>query len=210
MDTFNYNTQSINGIITTRNARNVCATTNPNSDNGSSITTAPIKKGLKLTFNTSSNINGDVYPDFDTTQINTGFETTVQNCLIDTLTNQGSDTIFPTRGTTLQEDAYAGFITNSMALQHSCNFAAEIVKQFQNNVLKQETDTITSLDAGTVSENDDGVTSSLTTDNIGVPTIETYKLQLNSKVLDKANLEAYFVSSEGETVGLSLDTNLIS
>jgi hypothetical protein len=52
------------------------------------------------------------------------FGAAVQNSLVNIGTQQGSDPIYPERGTTLQEDAVAGRLIDLNSAQHSSNFAA--------------------------------------------------------------------------------------
>ncbi len=53
-----------------------------------------------------------------------GFAATVQNALVNLGTGQGSDPLFPERGTTLQQDAVEGKLIDLNSAQHSSNFAA--------------------------------------------------------------------------------------
>jgi hypothetical protein len=74
-------------------------------------------KGLAITFaSTGPVINTDAYLD--------GFNTTVQNGMVDIGTAQGSDPMFPTRGTDLMRTALDGGIVNYTSARHASNFAA--------------------------------------------------------------------------------------
>lgn len=53
-----------------------------------------------------------------------GFQCTVQNALVNLLTDEGSDMIFPTRGTGLFKSALNSAIFNFRSASHVCNFAA--------------------------------------------------------------------------------------
>jgi hypothetical protein len=53
-----------------------------------------------------------------------GFKAVVQNALVNMLTENGTDMLFPTRGTNLFKKALAGGIFNYRSASHACNFAA--------------------------------------------------------------------------------------
>lgn len=73
-------------------------------------------KGVGLIF-------GETGPVFDTQAVE-GFAATVQNALVNLGTRQGSDPVFPERGTGLQADAAGGRLVDLMSAQHSANYAA--------------------------------------------------------------------------------------
>ena len=56
----------------------------------------------------------------------------LQTALVVALTVKGSDTAFPTRGTTLHHDAVRGFLINFQSARHSANFAANDTMTFMN------------------------------------------------------------------------------
>lgn len=62
-------------------------------------------------------------PTFGTGKVS-GFAASVQNALVNIGTAQGSDPVFPDRGTDLQKDAVEGRLIDLNAAQHSSNFAA--------------------------------------------------------------------------------------
>lgn len=172
--------------------------------------------GIKLTFP----INEEAYQkeiteqgdyatiDFDTKSYTSGFMGTIQNCLLNTLVELGSDTNHPERGTELEQDAVNGYITNTTNLVHSCNFAAERVKIFQNNYLgtnyitNYTTEKTPDADQTTILVEDESTLVS--------PTIYAYRLSPQVYNLDSVKLQAQFESSEGEVIGLAIDTNLLN
>jgi hypothetical protein len=68
-------------------------------------------------------IFGEAGPTFGTAAV-VGFEATVQNALVNLGTRQGTDPLYPERGTTLQKDASAGKLVELNSAQHASNFAA--------------------------------------------------------------------------------------
>lgn len=148
--------------------------------------------------------------DIDPTSYVSGFAGTIQNCLVDTLLISGSDTSHPERGTDLENDALESYITNNDTLVHSCNFAAERVKNFQNGYLSTnyivEYKTEDNLDR---SESDQTKIWVEDSTRIVSPTIESYKLTPQIYKLDVATLQAQFTSSDGETIGIAYDSSLI-
>lgn len=54
----------------------------------------------------------------------TGKLLTCQKYLINTVTNTGTDAIFPSRGTSLFKSAIGGVLIDATATIHTCNFAA--------------------------------------------------------------------------------------
>lgn len=180
------------------------------------VDSAETNIGIKLTFP----INEESYQkelaenghpttiDFDTNSYTSGFMGTIQNCLVNTLVELGSDTNHPERGTELEQDAINGYITNTTNLVHSCNFASERVKNFQNNYLG--TNYITNYIREKTSDSDQ--TNILIEDQSTLvsPTIYAYRLAPQVYNLDSVKLQAQFESSEGEVVGLSVDTSLLN
>lgn len=65
---------------------------------------------------------GDM-PRFGTGRVE-GFGATVQNALVNIGTGQGTDPVYPERGTTLQRDAVDGKLIDLNSAQHASNFAA--------------------------------------------------------------------------------------
>ena len=156
-------------------------------------------KGIRIHFPKNKSETA-IYPDFDFSTYNTGFVETIQNCLVNTLTRQGSDTVHPTKGTQLQDDAVQGFIYSTSSLAHSCNFAAETTKLFENDYLSQN------YKEDTLSETT--LTSDLQKSLIS-PTIMTYRLQPDTYQLDSVDLKVYFESSDGDVFGEQIATTLI-
>lgn len=74
-------------------------------------------RSLKIAFRNSG-------PVFDFGTFNSGFDGTVQNALVNVGTNQGTDPLYPDRGTTLAKDAAQGRMVNSVWAAHTTNFAA--------------------------------------------------------------------------------------
>jgi len=80
--------------------------------------------GIALVFGTEG-------PYFDLSgNLVTGFNATVQNALVCAGTNQGSDPLFPTRGTTLLADGTSGKMVNLGLAQTRANIAALNVLSF--------------------------------------------------------------------------------
>jgi len=74
-------------------------------------------KGLAIDFSAGG-------PKLNTVVAVEGFYTTVQNGMVNVGTTQGSDPIYPTRGTQLLRTALDGGIVNYTAARHASNFAA--------------------------------------------------------------------------------------
>jgi len=72
-------------------------------------------RGVRINFNAGS---------FDFTSPTRDFETSVQNALVNVSTDQGSDPIYPDRGTNLLLDGVSGRLINNTWANHSANFAA--------------------------------------------------------------------------------------
>lgn len=63
-------------------------------------------------------------PVFDFTKPVADFSCLVQNALVNVATDQGSDPIFPDRGTTLKQDGAIGRMVNTVWATQAANFAA--------------------------------------------------------------------------------------
>lgn len=53
-----------------------------------------------------------------------GMEAVVQNAMVNLLTDAGTDSLFPARGTELFRTALSGGVFNFRSASHACNFAA--------------------------------------------------------------------------------------
>jgi len=62
-------------------------------------------------------------PGFGTASVS-GFQAVVQNAMVNIGTRQGTDPVFPDRGTNLQLDAATGRLIDLNSAAHSSNFAA--------------------------------------------------------------------------------------
>ena len=69
------------------------------------------------------NFTGDA-PVFDFSQVLIDFGCTVQNALVNTATDLGSDPVYPDRGTHLKIDGAQGRMVNSVWASQSASFAA--------------------------------------------------------------------------------------
>lgn len=176
-------------------------------------------QGIKLTFpidqqayrnELDENNKNHITIDFDTQNYVSGFIGTIQNCLVDTLLISGSDTNHPDRGTDLENDALENYIMNNDTLIHSCNFASERVKNFQNGYLgmnyMSEYEMEENLDR---SESDQTKIWVESDSKLVSPTINSYKLVPQTYKLDSVTLQAQFTSSDGETVGIVYDPSLL-
>ncbi len=63
-------------------------------------------------------------PVFDFSKVLVGFSCSVQNALVNTGTDNGSDPIFVDRGTDLKKDGAQGKMINATWATHAANFAA--------------------------------------------------------------------------------------
>lgn len=72
-------------------------------------------RGIRINFNDGS---------FDFSAPARDFETAVQNALVNVATDQGSDPLYPERGTNLLLDGVSGRLINNAWANHSANFAA--------------------------------------------------------------------------------------
>ena len=84
-------------------------------------------RGIRINFSTAG-------PSFDFTVVAQDFESTVQNALVNVATAQGSDPIFPDRGTDLLLDGVSGRLVNNTWANHSANFAAIATLVFSQSV----------------------------------------------------------------------------
>jgi len=110
-----------------------------------------------------------------------GFNTTVQNGMVNVGTAEGSDPIYPTRGTRLFQTAVEGGIVNYASARHASNFAALSALTF-----------MTSTEDADVEE---------TLENVTLSPAELDVLSMK--------VEAQFTSSLGTVVGIvsNLSTN---
>ena len=175
-------------------------------------------QGIKLTFpidqqayrNELNDSGNHITIDFDTNGYVSGFMGTIQNCLVDTLLISGSDTNHPDRGTDLENDALESYITNNDTLIHSCNFASERVKNFQNGYLGMNYMPEYEMEDNLDRSESDQTKIWVESDSILVsPTINSYKLVPQIYNLDSVTLQAQFTSSEGEVVGIVYDPSLL-
>lgn len=90
-----------------------------------------VQKGIKINFVDKNNLSENKSSSFDFSTYTTGFETVVQNALIDTMTDVGSDKVYPERGTNIQNNAWRA-ILNKDNIIHILNFAALDVSSFIN------------------------------------------------------------------------------
>jgi hypothetical protein len=123
--------------------------------------------GLKIQFDTSG-------PILDLENKVSGFAATAQNGLVQIGTINGSDPIFPTRGTDLLLSAVAGSVINIAAARHIANFAALDAKSF-----------LTSYEDPSVTER-----------------LEELKLSPVSLDYLSLHLETQFISTDGQVIGL--------
>jgi hypothetical protein len=68
-----------------------------------------------------------------------GFAALVQNAMVNIGTRQGTDPVYPDRGTNLQLDAAAGRLIDLNSAQHSSNFAALDTLSFSKETAGDET-----------------------------------------------------------------------
>lgn len=169
--------------------------------------------GVKLKFHNDENqdpVDGsdkdDPYwylPDFDWESYNSGFEETVQNALTDTLTNLGSDTAHPDRGSEFQEQAIEGAIISQLDLKHAANFAAESVRTYINqNIDPIFKDGFFDNGANAYMTQASLISGSLT------PTLRVYHLSPSKLDYDSVQLEAYLESSDGQSMGTNVENLL--
>lgn len=165
-------------------------------------------KGIKISFHNETNYpytpqNSVTYwsvPDFDFSTYTSGFKTTTQNALTDTLTRQGSDTAHPERGTTFKEEAIEGSLTSELELTHSANFAAENVRTFINNNLDPIFKEGFFVDGANAMDS----AAQLDLGNL-VPYITKYKLTPKEITYYSVTLNALFESSSGEIIGEEIE-----
>ena len=74
-------------------------------------------RGIRITFNEDG-------PRFDFSRSVRGFESVVQNALVNVGTDLGSDPIFTDRGTDLKRDGAHGRMATAIWANHSANFAS--------------------------------------------------------------------------------------
>lgn len=82
-------------------------------------------------------------------QLVSGAECEIQNALVNIGTTQGSDALYPSRGTNLLTEAVKGAIVDMNSARHSANFAALFTLNFIQETLPtsmiQSADRITNL-----------------------------------------------------------------
>lgn len=190
--------QAITGSVENLISNPVCP-----SKEGLMSVPAVYNKGIRIVFSPTYNPpNSDKYPDFDLSTYVSGFDGVVQNALTDTLTTQGTDIVYPARGTTFRETAVEGSLPNANALAHAANFAAEEVKTFNNNQINFDTTSNSTANFSILSE------AEIAEQN-NVPTITKYSLTPTQLSYDSVILEAYFEASSGETRGVEIENTLI-
>jgi hypothetical protein len=74
-------------------------------------------EGLKINF-----LNGDIH--IEPTEKVTGFDATIQNALVNIGTRNGTDRIYPTKGTTILKSAVEGKIVGLNVANHEAQSAA--------------------------------------------------------------------------------------
>ena len=104
-----------------------------------------------------------------------GFGAVVQNSMVNVATRQGTDPVYPERGTNLQKDAAAGRMIDINSAQHASNFAALDTVSFSRLV-------------------DKGDPSALTQATLA-------PAQFSGRSL---SLEAKFQSADGQSVGITI------
>ena len=127
--------------------------------------------GVGLTF-------GQRGPSFDLSgNLVTGFAATVQNALVCTGTIQGSDPLFPARGTTLLPDGLGGKLVNLSLAQTRANLAALAVLDFI-----QTTDVVQNTDP-----------------------LQDYQLQCQTLSNQTLGIAVMATSTSGETLGIVIN-----
>jgi tetrahydromethanopterin S-methyltransferase subunit F len=108
-------------------------------------------------------IFGSGGPYFDLSgKLVTGFNATVQNALVCAGTIEGSDPLFPTRGTTLLADGTNGRMVNLGLAQTRANLAALGVLEFiQSNDVPQNADVLQDIQFKCQSIKDQGLSISV-------------------------------------------------
>lgn len=151
--------------------------------------------GFNMIFPSSDNPDANVAFDFET--YNSGFYETVQNGLIDTVTEQGSDKFYAERGTELRENVKNTNITDLESLRHYTNFAALDVKTFLNENIEQPKQTNVEKSVfGIYSANE-------IADSKYVDGIKEYVLEPMALKKDGIELNAVFTSTKNEVIGVT-------
>ena len=82
-------------------------------------------RGLRLDFKDNGKVNIDFKKSID------DFDSTIQNAVVNVVTEKNSDSIYNKRGTSLKKDLLSGgMLTNNM--YHICNFSAADTTTFTN------------------------------------------------------------------------------
>lgn len=76
----------------------------------------------------------------DLTRVRSGTDHELQTALINALTWEGSDKVYPTKGTMLQRDAARGYLVGFQTARHAANFAALQTLEFMKNTRTLELD----------------------------------------------------------------------
>tara|TARA_B100000579_G_scaffold432616_1_gene449770 strand:- start:4281 stop:4670 length:390 start_codon:yes stop_codon:yes gene_type:complete len=84
-----------------------------------------MKKGVALKFSQTGKIN------INFSEVVSGYDSTIQNVVVNLATREKSDNIFPNKGTSLGQELVRGGMFRSNA-KHLCNFAMFDTKEFVN------------------------------------------------------------------------------
>lgn len=101
-------------------------------------------RGSKINF-------GENGPVFDFSAPLVDFDTTVQNAMVNTGMDYGSDPLYPDRGTNLLRDGVQGGMINQLWANHAANFSALLTLSFsqkteiQSNPFKLQSFSLTSV-----------------------------------------------------------------
>jgi hypothetical protein len=104
--------------------------------------------GIKLNFRDDGKV------DFDFNKEVEGFDLTVQNSIVNLVTEKGSDQLFQEKGTSLAQSANKGRVIDTLAIAHECNFAALETLKFQTESEPEELEEDYRLQNMTVSPGD--------------------------------------------------------
>lgn len=156
------------------------------------------QKGIVVNFSSSMNNKG---ASIDFNKAIDGFNSVVQDALINTISIKGKNKYNSEAGTSLLEDAWSGRIFGLDGITHAANFAASDTISFTNNEIY-----------AVLPSDEQQIFKSATSTNEYEDLNQTFILTYNLKPLEITEngviLNAYFTSSKGGAKGLNIDTTL--
>lgn len=158
------------------------------------------QQGILINFASSKYNNKGAKIDFN--KKISGFNSVVQDALINTISIRNKNLYSKEVGTSLLPDAWSGRIFGVEGITHAANFAASDTINFTNNEIY-----------AVLPDDEQQIFKSSTTTNEYMDLPQSFILTYNLKPLQITEngvvLNAYFASSKGETKGVDIETSII-